>query len=199
MTEAEVEKLREYRDALMEYYDQMYDNMVEGNEVLREMMEEQDDRIQRQIDNYDRLADAIEHWNDIAELTGEDVLGLNTQELNRLDQSRVTNDWNRMDSTKRYMEEREREYLRLQQSYAEAQEQGDKMVLAQVKESLELAEDLYHEAQEAWRDSWKKAQEDVNQAAENAMDRMVKDYKRALGDLDVLMERYDRQKENNHL
>lgn len=97
------------------------------------------------------------------------------------------------------MEEREREYIRLQQSYAEAEAQGDEMVLAQVRESLELAEDLYHDAQDAWKDSWKKAQEDVNQAAENAMDRMVKDYKKALGDLDVLMERYDRQRENNHL
>ena len=61
MTEAEIAKIREYRDALMEYYDDMYDNMVKSNEVLREMMEEQDDRIQRQLDNYDRLADAIEH------------------------------------------------------------------------------------------------------------------------------------------
>ena len=61
MTEEEIAKIREYRDALMEYYDDMYDNMVKSNEVLREMMEEQDDRIQRQLNNYDRLADAIEH------------------------------------------------------------------------------------------------------------------------------------------
>jgi len=82
-------------------------------------------------------------------LTGEDVLGLNTQELNRLDQSRVANDWNRMDSTKRYMEEREREYIRLQQSYAEAEAMGDELVLAEVRKNLELAEDLYHDAQDA--------------------------------------------------
>lgn len=47
------------------------------------------------------------------------------------------------------MEEREREYIRLQQSYAEAEAMGDELVLAEVRKNLELAEDLYHEAQDA--------------------------------------------------
>lgn len=199
MTEAEIEKIREYRDALMQYYDDMYDKFTQVNEVLREVMDEQSERIDKQLEKYDKLAKKVDYYRKIIDLVGQTTLGLSKEEVEALDRTTVAIGMDRLVSATLAAEKAEKERLALLEDLKLAKASNDKDWIKQAQETYDKAEELAENYEQKRLDAHLEVQEEINNSWENSWDLIEAEYKKQLGSLDNLLERYNLQKEVDHL
>lgn len=125
MTEAEIEKIREYRDALMKYYDDMYDKFTQVNEVLRETSQEHADQLDREIEKYDILNKKIDYYRKVIDLVGQTSLGLSKEEMEALDRASVEVAMDNLASATYAAEEFERRRVEALEGLQDAKASGD--------------------------------------------------------------------------
>ena len=199
ITEAEAAQIRKYMDDLRNYYDKLYDSMVSANEVVREAMDEWAERTDEQLERYSKLNKTLDYYNNIIDLIGRKQLKLSTGDIANMYRTQIHNDENELRSLQLLQEEYARELQAANDMYQRALASGDQDTIKQTQETLKKVQGLYDDTIQKVRDQTIKTQEDINALGQQMIDGMIEDFKQKLGDLDVLAERYARQRENDHL
>ena len=196
LTENEAAQIREWMTYLMKAADDMLAAFEEAHELVNKTFEEWNDKIDRQIDKYDQLRDAIEAYKDIADLTGQRIINLTNEDIQSLDRSIINNSVNTLESLREVKEENEK---LLQDLLAIDTSGFNEDALREWEKTRELYEDQVAESNSKFINQWKQTLEDAKDAYSDAMDFMAKEYDKTLGELNFLTDRFDRQREVDHL
>ena len=201
LTESEVDALMEYMNKLMEIHDSAADKMKEVLETFSTAVEKANEKLERQFNRFDKLKSTLTTYKDIVDLTGKNILKITSKNLEDLNKAIISNDQNKLVSSRAIYATQKGEYEAARAELNEALASGDAQLVEQLQEQLDNLEDTMNESLESYRDALKETLEDVQQAWEDALDAMEEAYEKAFGDLgsNWYQEQFDRQKELNEL
>lgn len=78
-----MDKLGEYRDALMDEYDNLRDINEQVTENMVEAFEEMMDSINENLDKNDSFQSLMDHYKEIRDLLGQEQLGLSDEDMRK--------------------------------------------------------------------------------------------------------------------
>lgn len=204
-TQAEIDALLEYRSAIIE-------NMSTLNELRAEMIDKVStafgafsDELSRQIDLFEHYSGLLEHFGEIATLTGSRFAKSELRDLfNSIDNAAMANGQANIRAAKSNLEDLRSMYEAYMTSYAEAKKQaglGENDTIFEYEETRKEMEDALREAEETFYSTW----EDTLSKATDILERWVEDagarFEEVLSpmyqSLDRLEEAYDRMKEQD--
>ena len=201
LTDEEVQTIRDYRDALMEAYDNMRELTDQVTENVTNAYDEWNDKLDEQIEKFDKYKDFIATWKEIAELTGKNALGLSDQDVLKFQQQMVDTAQDAVQAAKDIADAHAAEVERLKQILANSDlteyERAEYEKMLKVEE--EYAEAAKEQALEKFKEALQEAEELFNQTLEANANTYKKMMSGGLGSLDLLQEQFNRQKKLNHL
>ena len=194
--EAEIEALLEYRSAIIE-------NMGTLNELRNEMVEKVSgafsvfsDELSRQIDLFEHYSGLLEHFGEIATLTGSRFAKSELKELfSSMDNAAMANGQANIKAAKARLESVQAMYNEFMATYDEATaSQVEREAKAEMEDALnEAQEDFYA----TWEDTLSKATEILERWVEDAGARFEEALSPMYQSLDRLEEAYERMKEQD--
>ena len=195
-----IDDMKEYRDGLMDTYDTMRDLVDEVTENVVNAYDEWNEKLSENLDLMDHYDTVIDTIKEIADLLGEDQLGLGDAQAEAYEAAKLKNQQNAAaiakDNYDAIAKEREKTQALLDQAESETEKRHWEEVLKNLEESEKEAMEEYLAR---WRDALRQAEENY----QASLERNEKAYKKALGgglgSLDMLQEQIDRQKELNDL
>ena len=204
-TQAEIDALLEYRSAIIE-------NMSTLNELRAEMIDKVSaafgafsDELSRQIDLFEHYSGLLEHFGEIATLTGSRFAKSELRDLfNSIDNATMANGQANIRAAKSNLDDLRSMYEAYMTSYAEAKKQaglGENDTIFEYEETRKEMEDALREAEEtfysAWEDTLSKATDILERWVEDAGARFEEVLSPMYQSLDRLEETYDRMKEQD--
>ena len=204
-TQAEIDALLEYRSAIIE-------NMSTLNELRAEMIDKVSaafgafsDELSRQIDLFEHYSGLLEHFGEIATLTGSRFAKSELRDLfSSIDNAAMVNGQANIRAAKSNLEDLRSMYEAYMTSYAEAKKQaglGENDTIFEYEETRKEMEDSLREAEEtfysAWEDTLSKATDILERWVEDAGARFEEVLSPMYKSLDRLEEAYDRTKEQD--
>lgn len=204
-TQAEIDALLEYRSAIIE-------NMSTLNELRSEMIDKVSaafgtfsDELSRQIDLFEHYSGLLEHFGEIATLTGSRFAKSELRDLfSSIDNAAMANGQANIRAAKSNLDDLRSMYETYMTSYAEAKKQaglGENDTIFEYEETRKEMEDDLREAEEtfysAWEDTLSKAADILERWVEDAGARFEEVLSPMYQSLDRLEEAYDRMKEQD--
>ena len=110
LTEAEVDLLREYMGNIMDITKEIQNMRTEITDQLIDAMEEINEKLDEQIDKINRAAEGMQHYRDIIDLVGQDVLGISDEMMKTFGEKQLDNSIANVKASRTKMLENEREY-----------------------------------------------------------------------------------------
>lgn len=204
-TQAEIDALLEYRSAIIE-------NMSTLNELRAEMTDKVasafgvfSEELTRQIDLFEHYSGLLEHFGEIATLTGSRFAKSELRDLfSSIDNAAMANGQANIRAAKSNLDDLRSMYEAYMTSYAEAKKQaglGENDTIFEYEETRKEMEDALREAEETfystWEDTLSKATDILERWIEDAGARFEEVLTPMYQSLDRLEEAYDRMKEQD--
>ena len=195
-----IDKLSEYRDGLMDTYDTMRDLADAATENVVNAYDEWNERLQENLDLMDHYDSVIDTIKEIADLLGEDQLGLGDEQAKAYEQAKLDNQRNAAAIAKDNYDAIAKERERVQKLLETSESETEKKHWEEVLKNLQEAE---NEAMEEYLSRWRDALRQAEENYQASLARNEKAYQKAMsggmGTLDMLQEQFDRQKELDDL
>ena len=195
-----IDKMSEYRDGLMDTYDTMRDLADAATENVVNAYDEWNERLQENLDLMDHYDSVIDTIKEIADLLGEDQLGLGDEQAKAYEQAKLDNQRNAAAIAKDNYDAIAKERERVQKLLETSESETEKKHWEEVLKNLQEAE---NEAMEEYLSRWRDALRQAEENYQASLARNEKAYQKAMsggmGTLDMLQEQFDRQKELDDL
>lgn len=202
LTQDQVDLLRDNRDGLADYMQQLIDLREEIKDKVIDTFDLWTERIDANIASIEHYSSVIEYFKNMVDTIGKDPFGLSDQFVNQLEQSAINQSLDYIDSQKTY-------YESLVEQQAKAQEELDAARAREDESSAEHWEEVVRTTTEAMEE----AQDDLLSGLDNiltliaeqfetAMQRAVDAFNDAIyayGGLESLSNDYDMIRENADL
>jgi len=201
LTEQEVEALQDHQSALLKYSETLIKIREESYEKIGESIDEFNEKIERQIDIIKDVDGVMDHYKNIIDIVGKDVLGISDAMLKELDQLAVTAAASSLEIS---TIELDKNRAALEDLYARRKDLIDKGLEEDARlldKEIEQQEDRVRELAESWSSSWESALKVAEESFTNAIKRATDAFSEAMAgqakNLDNLREYYDMQKTLN--
>ena len=195
-----IDKMTEYRDGLMDTYDTMRDVVDQVTENVVNAYDEWNEKLQENLDLMDHYDTVIDTIKEIADLLGEDQLGLGDAQAEAYEASKLKNQQNAAAIAKDNYDAIAAERQKAQEMLDRAESETEKRHWEEVLKNLEESEkEAMEEYLARWRDALRQAEENYQASLERNEKAYQKTMSGGLGTLDKLQEQLDRQKELNNL
>ena len=213
-TTDDIDKLREYRDAIQDNTTAMNDLAKEIEESFLNTLDDLNDKVDSAEERFDHFATMLEHFHNVVDIVGQDALGMSAETMKLLAKATKENAIEMVKAAKTQLDS-------LNAVRAQAQAQLDAALEAQKNASTAEEKLRAEEAVRYWSDTIsevtnrvEQAEEDLADALENALEgiqemyttmieQATKEFERsvtgAAGSLEQLQNNFDRQKETQEL
>ena len=202
LTQDQVDALRENRDGLMDYMQQLIDLREEIKDKVLETFESWQEKIDATSASLEHYTSVIEYFKNIIDIVGKDPFGLSDQFMDRLEQSAIDQSMDNIDANKAYYESLVEQQEIAQEKLNEARARGDKSSEEHWEEVVRTTTEAAQEAQDAMLSSLENTLTMIAEQFETAMQRAVDAFNDAIyahGGLEGLSNDYDMIRENADL
>ena len=213
-TTDDIDKLREYRDAIQDNTTAMNDLAKEIEESFLNTLDDLNEKVDDAEERFEHFAAMLEHFHNVVDIVGQDALGMSAETMKLLAKAAKENAIEMVKAAKTQLDS-------LNAVRAQAQAQLDAALEAQKNASTAEEKLRADEAVRYWSDTIsevtnrvEQAEEDLADALENALEgiqemyttmieQATKEFERsvtgAAGSLEQLQKNFDRQKETQDL
>ena len=201
LTEEEINDLQQHQSKLLDYNKTLIQIREESYEKIAESISEFNDQIERQIDIIKDLDGVMNHYKNIVDIVGKDVLGVTDDMLAEMDQLSVLAAQSALEISTDQMNKNKEILEDLYQQRRDMAETASEEDLRLMDEQIQEQEDIVRGLTESWASSWEDALQVAETAFKNSLDRVTDAFSAAmagsLGNLDNLQEAFNQQKQLN--
>lgn len=195
-----MDNISDYRDNLMDAYDETEDIVEQIYENIADAFDEWNEKLEKNLDLLDHYDTVIDTYKEIADLLGTDTLGLGNEVAIQYENAKLQNYQAAASAAKDNYDAVQKQLAEAQELLAKATTEAEK---EQAQEYLDTVTETLQEAEEEYLSRWQSALEQAEEMYKNSLERNTNAYKNALGggsaNLDMLQEEIDRQKTINEL
>ena len=177
LTQAELDKLNEYADGLLEVNENLLELRNTMDEAVIKAFEEWTAEMQEQLAMFEHYNSIINSYNNIIDLAGKERLGITDEQMVEYKQLNVTNATNKVTSSKAYFEEvgvkissAEAEKAAAESRLADAQSSGDESAIKAAQQDVKMWEDTLKTMRQEQRNAEQQYLSDWEAALQAARD-----------------------------
>lgn len=211
-TEDQIDAVKDYRDNLLELNQELIDVQEQIEDQVMQAFEEYHDELDRGMEKFDHYNNMLESYQNIVDIVGKDVLGLDNEALADISEAQVENSINQLKASKDAYDSLQKQADDALQKQQEAEmkaalvrAKGDEETAKSYEEDAEFWKETYTEmneaaieAQEEMMDNWGNTLEAIATQFELAVERAVQAFNDAIyefGGLEGMSDDFSRQKE----
>ena len=202
LTQAQVDALRDNRDGLADYMQQLIDLRDEIKDKVLDTFDDWQEKLDSTLTTIEHYTSVLEHFKNMIDIVGKDSLGLNNQFMANLEQSAINQSLDSIDANKAYYDNLVEIQQEAQEKLEEARARGDQSSADHWEEVVQSTTEAMQEAQDALLTSLEDSLNLIAEQFEANMERAVETFNDALyayGGLEGLSNDYDRIRENADL
>jgi hypothetical protein len=202
LTEAEVELMREYMGNIMDITKEIQNMRKEITDQLINAMEEINEKFDEQIDKINRAAEGMQHYRDIIDLVGQDVLGISDEMIKTFGEKQLDNAVANVKASRTKMLENEREYNEAVAELERLKSSGaSEFAIKEQERVVKAAQENLASSTDEFQNAWQETLEQTRQLFDDTIKSITDNFEKAMsgiyGNLDALQDAYDRQSEIN--
>ena len=202
LTQAQVDALRDNRDGLADYMQQLIDLRDEIKDKVLDTFDDWQEKLDSTLTTIEHYTSVLEHFKNMIDVVGKDSLGLNDQFMANLEQSAINQSLDSIDANKAYYDNLVEIQQEAQEKLEEARARGDQSSADHWEEVVQSTTEAMQETQDALLTSLEDSLNLIAEQFEANMERAVETFNDALyayGGLEGLSNDYDRIRENADL
>lgn len=202
LTQAQVDALRDNRDGLADYMQQLIDLRDEIKDKVLDTFDDWQEKLDSTLTTIEHYTSVLEHFKNMIDIVGKDSLGLNNQFMANLEQSAINQSLDSIDANKAYYDNLVEIQQEAQEKLEEARARSDQSSADHWEEVVQSTTEAMQEAQDALLTSLEDSLNLITEQFEANMERAVETFNDALyayGGLEGLSNDYDRIRENADL
>ena len=202
LTQDQVDALRENRDGLADYMQQLVDLREEIRDKVLDTFDLWQERIDTNISSLEHYSSVIEHFKNIIDIVGKDPFGLSDQFMDRIEQSAINQSMDSIEANKAYYESLQEQQLRAQEELNDARARGDESSAEHWEEVVRTTTESMESAQDALLSSLENTLTLIAEQFETAMQRAVDAFNESIyqhGGIEGLSNDYAMIRENADL
>ena len=197
--EQAVEKMREYRDELVDLNADLLEIRQTVQDKLTEAFESWNEEIERGITKLEHYGSVLENYKNIIDIVGKDMLGISDETMSNLSKAQIANANNIIRATKAQLDANNSTLEKMRQARADAEARGDKESAKEWDEQIKVAEEKSQELattlQEALSNSLQLAADDFALTVEQIADSFSKAVSGIYNDIEDMRDGWDRMQE----
>lgn len=201
-TDEQVQAIKDYRDNLLSLNEELDDIRENIESKVLEAFDAWNEKLSTGVDIIDSYSSALDHFKNIVDIIGQDVLGLDENFIQGLSQTAVDNSINKVKATKAAMESTMAAQERAQRSLEKARAQGDEKSQKMWEDTLKQLDEEARSAQDTFLQAWEDALNSLADQFEQTVNRVVQNFNKTvynLGGLEGLANDFSRQKEDSDM
>lgn len=201
-TDEQVQAIKDYRDNLLSLNEELDDIRENIESKVLEAFDAWNEKLSTGVDIIDSYSSALDHFKNIVDIVGQDVLGLDENFMQGLSQTAVDNSINKVKATKAAMESTMAAQERAQRSLEKARAQGDEKSQKMWEDTLKQLDEDARSAQDTFLQAWEDALNSLADQFEQTVNRVVQNFNKTiynLGGLESLANDFSRQKEDSDM
>ena len=197
--EQAVEKMREYRDELVDLNSDLLEIRQTVQDKLTEAFEGWNEEIDKGIAKLEHYGSILENYKNIIDIVGKDMLGISDETMSNLSKAQIANANNIIRATKAQLDANNSTLEKMRQARAEAEARGDEESIKEWDEQIKVAEEKSQELattlQEALSNSLQLAADDFALTVEQIADGFSKAVSGIYDDIEDMREGWNRMQE----
>ena len=197
--EQAVEKMREYRDNLVDLNADLLEIRQTVQDKLTEAFESWNEEIERGITKLEHYGSVLENYKNIIDIVGKDMLGISDETMSNLSKAQIANANNIIRATKAQLDANNSTLEKMRQARADAEARGDKESAKEWDEQIKVAEEKSQELattlQEALSNSLQLAADNFALTVEQIADSFSKAVSGIYSDIEDMRDGWDRMQE----
>lgn len=202
LTQAQVDALRDNRDGLADYMQQLIDLREEIKDKVLDTFDDWQEKLDFTLTTIEHYTSVLEHFKNMIDIVGKDSLGLNNQFMANLEQNAINQSLDSIDANKAYYDNLVEIQQEAQEKLEEARARDDQSSADHWEEVVQSTTEAMQDAQDALLTSLEDSLNLIAEQFEANMERAVETFNDALyayGGLEGLSNDYDRIRENADL
>lgn len=202
LTQDQVDLLRDNRDGLADYMQQLIDLREEIKDKVIDTFDLWTERIDANIASIEHYSSIIEYFKNIVDTIGKDPFGLSDRFVNQLEQSAINQSMDYIESQKAYYESLIEQQAKAQEELNAARARGDESSAEHWEEVVRTTTETMEEAQDSLLSGLDNTLTLIAEQFESAMQRAVDAFNDAIyahSGLEGLSADYDLIRENADL
>ena len=202
LTQDQIDMLRNNRDGLMDYAQQLVDLREEIKDKVINTFDLWTERIDASRASLEHYTTVIEHFKNIIDISGQDVLGLNDLFMDRLEQNAINQFMDHIEVNKVYYESLIEQQAKAQEELDAARARGDESSAEHWEEVVRTTTEAMETAQDELLTSLEDTLTMIAEQFETAMQRAIDAFNESLysyGGMGGLVNDYEMIRENADL
>ena len=202
LTQDQVDALRENRDGLMEYMQQLIDLRNTMQDKVIEVFDKWQEKLNSTMSTIEHYSSVLEHFKNIIDIVGKDSLGLNNQFMVNLEQNAINQSMDTIDATKAHYDAIVASNAEAQKNLEAAIASGDQARIEHWEGVVQSTSEAMQEAQDSLLSSLENTLTMIADQFESAMTRAVEAFNDAIyahGGLQGLQDDYSSIREQSQL
>lgn len=198
LTQDEGKALEDYMSKLMDYYTKMDEAWQNAHEHLMDAWSEWNDKLEDGITSISNYGDEMAHIQKIIDATGQKMLRLGSNDLNKMNQQIVDNAREQLKAEKSLLDAMEPSVERAKKAWQDAISAGlSQEVIDKLEEEYKKMRNDYNDQLNDYYSAWENTLDKVEDAFSRALDNMENDYNNTFSKLGLnyLSDEFDRQKD----
>ena len=197
--EQAVEKMREYRDELIDLNADLLEIRQTVQDKLTEAFEGWNEEIERGITKLEHYGSVLKNYKNIIDIVGKDMLGISDETMSNLSKAQIANANNIIRATKAQLEANNSTLEKMRQARAEAEARRDEESAKEWDEQIKVAEEKSQELttilQEALSNGLQLAADDFALTVEQIAESFSKAVSGIYDDIEDMRDGWDRIQE----
>lgn len=197
--EQAVEKMREYRDELVDLNADLLEIRQTVQDKLTEAFEGWNEEIERGITKLEHYGSVLENYKNIIDIVGKDMLGISDEIMSNLSKAQIANANNIIRATKAQLDANNLTLEKMRQARTEAEARKDEESIKEWDEQIKVAEEKSQEfaitLQEAFSNGLQLAADDFALTVEQIAESFSKAVSGIYDDIEDMRDGWDRIQE----
>lgn len=202
LTQAQVDALRDNRDGLADYMQQLIDLRDEIKDKVLDTFDSWQEKLDSTLTTIEHYTSVLEHFKNMIDVVGKDSLGLSNQFMANLEQNAINQSLDSIDANKAYYDNLVEIQQEAQEKLEEARARGDQSSADHWEEIVKSTTETMQDAQDALLTSLEDSLNLIAEQFETNMERAVEAFNDAIyayGGLEGLSNDYSLIRENADL
>lgn len=197
-TEADIEALREYRDALIENAEALQEIRDEVNGKVIEAFDAWMEKINDTAKAFDHLQSVTEHYKNIVGLVGKATLGFSNEMMKSLNNTFIQNATNKLEASRKTLESLQAQSAEAQKALDEARKKGIEADIKAWEETVNHINDQMDEVEEEMLTNWEDALTKIGEIFQENVEMTLETAGQAangFATFDIMEDQYNKTKE----
>lgn len=188
-TQDQIDTIREVKDNILDLNESILETKKDIEDQLMKAFDEFDDKIDSTMGKFDHYQDIMENFQNIIDIVGKDLVGVDDAAMDALLQTQIDNAINKVEASKSLFDSIVDQTERVQAALDDAYQRGLADEIEYWEDQMAQMEEKSREAQEELLQNWEDSLQAITNVFEKAVEDAVDKFNKALygpGGLDAL-------------